>query len=323
MEINIGEIIVDEEINIDDITLDAVKIYPDYQELSIVPSSEAQVFEGEFNKVIVLGDYDLKPENISQNVNIFGVTGNAKITGAKITNTSYLFYYNARIDYVDELLKLCENVNDMSYMFYYCTNITALDFKDFNTSNVKRMNHLFYGCSNLREINLSGFDTANVIYMSAMFSNCENLENINLSNFNTANVSSVVSMFERCGKIKTLDLSNFDFKNVIDIRYIFLYDYNLTEFKSFKNLGRGYSDKISNYDYYTLSFSNSTKLTHDSLISIINNLYDLNLTYDVANGGTLYAQTLKLGSKNKSKLSEEEKAMGTLKGRNVTKEDIK
>lgn len=318
MEINIGEIIVDEEINIGNITLEVIKINPDYQELNIVPSREEQIYDGKFNKVTILGDSNLKPENISKNVKIFDVIGNAKITGAKITNASHLFYYNARIDYVDEILKLCDNVSDVTYMFNYCTNITSLDLKDFNTSNVKKMNEMFSGCSNLKEINLSSFDTANVIYMISMFSDCANLENIDLSSFNTSNVNNVAFMFSGCRKIKTLDLSNFDFGNVIDIRSIFAYDYNLTDFKSFKNLGKGYIEKISNYNYYTLSFSNSTKLTHDSLISIINNLYDLNLTYDVANGGTLYAQTLNLGSTNKSKLSVEEIAIATAKGWNVT-----
>ena len=52
-------------------------------------------------------------------------------------------------------------------------------------------------------------------------------------------------------------------------------------------------------------------------MSIINNLYDLNLTYDVANGGTLYRQRVQLGSTNLAKLSEEEKEIATNKGWNL------
>ena len=53
-------------------------------------------------------------------------------------------------------------------------------------------------------------------------------------------------------------------------------------------------------------------------MNVINNLYDLNLTYDVANGGTLYAQSLVLGSTNMDKLTAEEIAIATAKGWNVT-----
>ena len=48
-------------------------------------------------------------------------------------------------------------------------------------------------------------------------------------------------------------------------------------------------------------------------MNVINNLYDLNLTYNVANGGTLYTQSLNLGSTNKAKLTAEEIAIATAK----------
>jgi hypothetical protein len=67
-----------------------------------------------------------------------------------------------------------------------------------------------------------------------------------------------------------------------------------------------------------LNLSTCTALTHDSLINVINGLYDLNLTYDVANGGTLYTQTLNLGSTNKAKLTAEEIAIATAKGWTVS-----
>lgn len=49
-------------------------------------------------------------------------------------------------------------------------------------------------------------------------------------------------------------------------------------------------------------------------MDVINKLYDLNLTYDVANGGTLYTQVLSLGDTNKEKLTAEEIAIATNKG---------
>ena len=49
-------------------------------------------------------------------------------------------------------------------------------------------------------------------------------------------------------------------------------------------------------------------------MKIINGLYDLNITYNVAGGGTLYTQTLQLGTHNSNKLTAEEKAIATAKG---------
>jgi hypothetical protein len=88
--------------------------------------------------------------------------------------------------------------------------------------------------------------------------------------------------------------------------------------RSFKNLGKGYTQKSANYSNYALSLSSCGNLTHDSLVDFINNLYDLNITYDIANGGTLYTQKLQLGSTNLAKLTAEEIAIATNKGWTVS-----
>ena len=58
---------------------------------------------------------------------------------------------------------------------------------------------------------------------------------------------------------------------------------------------------------YTLKLSYSTKLTHDSLMNVINNLYDIK-----AKG--VKPQQLILGSKNLEKLTEEERNIAVSKG---------
>ena len=93
---------------------------------------------------------------------------------------------------------------------------------------------------------------------------------------------------------------------------------NLTNLKFMNNLGAKFTQKTENYTYYRLTLSSSTKLTHESLVDVINKLYDLNLAYDVANGGTLYAQSLIFGSTNLAKLTDEEKAIATNKGWNLS-----
>ena len=263
------------------------------EELTITPNIEEQVKEGMFNKVTIAGDEDLKVENIKEGVNIFGVEGTAKTTKAKITSCYNLFYKGARFDYVDELLALCDwnVITDCEAMFSNCGDLTELDVSKLNTKNVTTMRSMFATCD---------FTT------------------LDLRKFNTSNVTNMQMMFAYSTKFKTLDLSNFDMSKVINVDSMFSSCNRLENFTSFKNLGKGYTQKTTNYSPYTLSLSNSSQLTHDSLMSVINNLYDLNLTYDVANGGTLYTQKLILSSKSLKKLTAEEIAIATNKGWNVT-----
>ena len=271
-----------------------VEVHPDYESLEIIPTTETQIKEGSFNKVTVAGDENLKAENISKGTSIFGVEGTANTTSVKITDASRLFYGGARTNYLNEFLALLDkDISDIDYMFYGCKTITALDLSNINTDNITDMSYVFTSCINLTDINVSNFDTSNVINMSNMFSSCSVLDN--------------------------LDLSNFDMSKVTVVNGMLLALPRLTNFRSFKNLGKAYTQKRENNSTYKLDLSTSPNLTHESLMNlIINGLYDLNLAYDVANGGTLYRQSLVLGSANLAKLTAEEIAIATNKGWNVS-----
>lgn len=218
---------------------------------------------------------------------------NLKTANLKITNASYLFYNGARIDYLYEFLSLCENI--------------------------KSTQRMFSGCTDLTELNLINWDTSNVTDMSYMFYDCKAFTKLDLSNLNTSKVSTTYQMFYNCNKLTELDLSNLDMGKLTNLNYMFQSCTNLTTINSFKNLGKGYTKTTKNYSNYKLDLTPSKKISKESLIDIITNgLYDLNLTYDVANGGTLYTQQLNLGSDNLAKLNSQELELATSKGWTVS-----
>ena len=88
--------------------------------------------------------------------------------------------------------------------------------------------------------------------------------------------------------------------------------YALTTLGGFQNLGMAYdTSKSANYTYYRLNLSTSPKLTHDSLMNVINGLYDIK-------SKGCNPQSLVLGSTNLAKLTAEEIAIATNKGWNVS-----
>ena len=206
-------------------------------------------------------------------------------------NLKFENYAGTELDNEIYNLDTC-NMDDMSSMFNGCPNLINLDLSNFDTSKVKDMNHMCYKCSKLKSINISNFITNNVTNISYIFNGCKSLMTIDMSSFDLGKVNNVNGAFSNCSG--WLDLK-------------FGYDF-----------GKGFVQKTNNYSAYSLSFWNYENLSHDGIMSIINGLYDLNLTYDVANGGTLYTQTLSLGSANLAKLTAEELVIGTAKGWSIS-----
>ena len=87
---------------------------------------------------------------------------------------------------------------------------------------------------------------------------------------------------------------------------------NLEKWNGILEFGKAFlTSRSENYSDYKLDVSSNTKLTHDSLIDIMNNLYDIKTA-------GVKPQQLILGATNLEKLSEEEIAIATNKGFNVS-----
>lgn len=170
---------------------------------------------------------------------------------------------------------------NMNNFFDGMSNLTELKINMMN--NVNLAYQLCYGCSLLKTIELK--NTTNVRNMKEAFYNCTSLET--LSAFNGSSLNYIERMFQNCTNIKYVG-------GIIDI-------------------GKAYETTVSeNYVNYTLSFGNATKLTHDSLMNIINNLYDIKTK-------GVKPQKLIFGTTNLSeKLTAEEIAIATEKGWTVS-----
>ena len=148
----------------------------------------------------------------------------------------------------------------------------------------------------------------NATYGFGMFNSCANLKEIAELDF--SHVQTFQNMFSSCNNLKKVPL--IDLSSAINIAGIFAFVNSLIKLEGFKDLGKAYSTSSSeNYSLYELDLHLSTKLTHDSLMNVINNLYDIK-TKGCNN------QSLVLGSTNLAKLSAEEIAIATNKGWNVS-----
>ena len=220
-------------------------------------------------------------------------------SGVKTMN--YMFSYCSSLETIP--LLDTSNVLDMQYMFQYCTNLKTIPL--LNTSKCIGFNNMFRDCQSLTSIPL--IDTSKAQQMQFMFNYCSSLTEI--PQLDTGNVTSFYNTFYGCNNLTTVPKLNAS-KATYMIQ-VFASTSKLTDFGGFENLGQAYSTTASeNYNNYTLDLKNCPNLTHDSLMNVINNLYDIK-TKGCNN------QKLSLGSTNLAKLTEEEIAIATNKGWNV------
>ena len=124
----------------------------------------------------------------------------------------------------------------------------------------------------------------------------------------TSNGQSFYRFIGDCPKIKRIPRFNFGKANSIDSMLYHGYStINLDYMGGFENLGMAYdTSKSENNNNYRLVVS-YFNLTHESLMNVINNLYDIKTK-------GVKPQQLILGSDNLAKLSEEELAIAQNKG---------
>ncbi len=269
------------------------------QEKIVEPTKDTQIitydkgYEG-LRNVTVNGDESLISKNIKSGATIFGVNGDTNVVDTLDGDVEAQDVQEGKIAYAKGN-KIIGTNKSSEYNAKISTQIEAgsTNYSGINRAiieppeNLKLSNgaYAFYYCTSLKKISSLELSEG-VRTVQNMFYNCISLTEI--PELYVGSVSIVSSCFGYCN--------------------------SLTNLGGLKDLGKSYFNKQANYVSYTLALSDCTKLTHDSLMNVINDLYDLNLTYGVAQGGTLYTQRLVLGSTNIAKLTEEELQIAQDKG---------
>lgn len=221
---------------------------------------------------------------------------------SKVTDFSNIF--NECYSLVEVPLLDTSKVTDMQNAFGKCSSLKKIPLLD--TSEVTYMGTAFANCYSLKTI--PQLNTSSVTSMPETFSGCNNLREI--PNLNISNVTNFARTFGGCTKLTTVPELNCE--KVNNSNNTFSGCSSLTNLGGLLNIGQNYplNSTANNYNL-TIALVTSPNLTHDSLMNVINKVYDI-ATKGVA------TQKITIGSTNVGKLTAEEIAIATNKGWTVS-----
>lgn len=255
-------------------------------------------------------------------------SANVKVVSAYINDPVELFANNRRLEEFDTIIPLISpNATNFTSIFNNSTTLVTAPYIDL--SNATNVSEFFYLCRNLTSVPL--YNTSKVTNFKGMFQSCTALKKPPA--IDTSSATTVNSLFQGSG---ITEAPYYDFSNATTADGIFsgctslvtIAEYNLgkatrnngilynctslVNIGGLKDLGKGFTQyTAANSSYQKVDVSNSTLLTHESLINLINGLYDL-----VSSGRR--TQQLVLGTTNLAKLTEEEIAIAQTKGWTVS-----
>ena len=205
----------------------------------------------------------------------------------------------------------------MSYMFAHCDSISSLTFPEGFGLKVRSAELIFYDCYSLISLTLPNGFGANITGADSMFEFCVSLPSLNFPNGFGANIKSSNGMFASCHSLTSLTFPDGFGANITEAIDMFGECYSLTSLTFPSGFGSSINDADSMFSYcsaltdingdlalkVSFALSDCTKLTHQSLMNVLNSIQTVSAT-----------KTLTLGSTNLAKLTDEEKAIATEKG---------
>lgn len=214
-----------------------------------------------------------------------------------VSDVQYLFAQCPNLKTVKnlDLSKLdtgVDNTKKMDYLFYSCLELSSLE--NLNTTGINYMQNTFRFCQSLEVLPL--IDTSSVIDMSSCFYYCTGIKE--LPALNTGRVNTFSYAFAYCMRLQTIP--EMSFLSAINIPNTFQYCTSLENVGGFTNLGNSYMiSDIANHPNRTLTLSDSEKLTEQSIINILNSLFNIS-------GKGVKVQKVILGATNLAKLTSTE-----------------
>lgn len=297
MEYELSEIKLENELTLD-LELDILKIEPKLEEKNIVENGEyipqdegldgyskvnvnvpiPKLEESQRIEIVENGNYNVTPngdydaiKKVEVNVNV----PEPKLGTKTITANGTYKAIDDNLDGYSEVNVETTGVDIWDYFIQQGSGVFEIKryiqkIPNFNLSGTINMYNGFKDCANLKEI--PEMDTSNIQDFGYSFNGCASLISISKLNFQKAN----------------------------NITSMTLYCSNLTTLGGFENLGQNYSiSQSENYYNYKLDLHYSTKLTEQSIINVLTNLYD------IATKGVKPQQVI-LGATNLAKLVSEE-----------------
>ena len=166
-----------------------------------------------------------------------------------------------------------------------------------NTSKVESFQNTFKGCRKIEEFDL---DCSSAKNMANAFQNCVSLKKVTLRN--TSNVQNISYILG--GATNLEEVGEIDASSITNAQYLF--QINKTKFTTFgglKDYGKAFDPtKSANYSYYTLLLTTCPNLSYESLLNVVNKVYD------IASLGA-NTQRINMGSALKAKLTATEEGL--------------
>ena len=337
MELELSEIIIDEQIDLGSLELDVLKIQPTLIKKEIVDNGNYSASDDNadgYSEIDVNVYVPKVQENITKQYKQNGkytIVADENYDAIKKVEVDVDIYipklgtktitkngtYNASDDGIDgysevEVATSGVDINDYFITDQVMKNRKSLQYyikkvPNLNLQGIGNISSFFSGYSSLVEI--GDISAGELTGAASLYFGCGSLKKVGTLS-NTTNCTSLYGMFYGCNSIETVP--SYNCQSCKDIGNMFLGCKKLKNVGGLIELGKAYeTTQATNYSDYKLNLSNSTQLTHESLMNIINNLYD------IASAG-VQPQSVIFGSVNLAKLTDDEKAIVTNKGWSIS-----
>ena len=177
-------------------------------------------------------------------------------------------------------------VTDLSYMFYYNNYLTALDIDDWDVSNVVNMSNMCRNCTALTTFGpkaLADWNTGNVVYMDEAFRSLQKLTALAFENWNVSKVKTFYCAFLQGAWATVLDLEAWDTSSCEDMSFIFWGFKTLTTLK----VNTWDVSNVVTFDHFVAQMGSNFKNFDTSNWNVSSKCKNLNAVFHSFKGTTL------------------------------------